>query len=78
MAGTGQSPCPHRIIDDCGGAFGMGCLGGGLFHLIKGMRNSPRGARLRGGFNAVTLRGPTLGGLVASLFRFHIFHAYEK
>ena len=62
MAGTGQTPCPYRIIDDCGSAFGMGALGGGLFHLIKGMRNSPRGARLRGGFNAVTLRGPTLGG----------------
>lgn len=43
----------------------MGILGGGTFHLFKGMRNSPRGERMRGGFNAVTLRAPTLGGAFA-------------
>ena len=38
-----------RILDDVGGAFGMGGVGGGLWHLLKGMKNSPGGARFRGG-----------------------------
>jgi hypothetical protein len=47
-----NSPCtcfPCRILDDIGGAFGMGAVGGGAWHLFKGMRNSPSGARFRGG-----------------------------
>jgi import inner membrane translocase subunit TIM17 len=32
-----------------GGAFGMGAVGGGLWHLLKGMKNSPGGARFKGG-----------------------------
>ena len=28
-------------MDDCGGAFAMGAIGGGLFSFIKGWRNSP-------------------------------------
>ncbi|GAX82617.1 hypothetical protein CEUSTIGMA_g10043.t1 [Chlamydomonas eustigma] len=43
-----REPCPHRIIDDIGGAFGMGAVGGGVWHLIKGLRNSPPGFRARG------------------------------
>ena len=45
----GQEPCPDRIMDDMGGAFGMGAVGGGIWHLLKGMKNSPRNARMRGG-----------------------------
>ncbi len=45
-----------------GSAFSMGCVGGALWHFFKGMRNSPRGYRLNGGYTAVTLRAPTLGG----------------
>ena len=41
--------CHHRIIDDVGGAFGMGAVGGGMWHLIKGIKNSPSGARMLGG-----------------------------
>jgi len=59
---TRQTPCPDRILDDCGSAFAMGCIGGAVWHGIKGMRNSPRGDRIRGGFNSFTLRAPTLGG----------------
>lgn len=40
-----------RILDDIGGAFGMGAVGGGLWHLLKGMKNSPSGARFRGGID---------------------------
>ena len=27
----------------------MGAVGGGIWHLVKGTKNSPSGARLRGG-----------------------------
>lgn len=60
-----ETPCPDKILDDCGGAYAMGLLGGGVWHMFKGMRNSPRGERIRGGFNAVQLRAPTLGGAFA-------------
>ena len=45
----GREPCPDRILDDIGGAFGMGGVGGGIWHLFKGAKNSPSGTRLRGG-----------------------------
>lgn len=28
-------------MDDCGGAFAMGAIGGSVFHSIKGFRNAP-------------------------------------
>ena len=27
----------------------MGAVGGGMFHLLKGMKNSPKGSRMIGG-----------------------------
>ncbi len=45
---TGREPCPDRILDDIGGAFAMGAVGGGAWHLVKGLRNSPPGFRIRG------------------------------
>ncbi|XP_074538258.1 mitochondrial import inner membrane translocase subunit Tim17-B isoform X1 [Halichoeres trimaculatus] len=36
-----REPCPWRIVDDCGGAFTMGTIGGGVFQAIKGFRNAP-------------------------------------
>uniref|UniRef100_A0A8C9QKR5 Mitochondrial import inner membrane translocase subunit Tim17-B n=1 Tax=Spermophilus dauricus TaxID=99837 RepID=A0A8C9QKR5_SPEDA len=36
-----REPCPWRIVDDCGGAFTMGTIGGGIFQAIKGFQNSP-------------------------------------
>lgn len=38
-----REPCPWRILDDSGGAFLMGAIGGGIFHSIKGFRNAPIG-----------------------------------
>lgn len=32
---------PWRIVDDCGGAFSMGILGGGIFQAVRGFRNAP-------------------------------------
>jgi import inner membrane translocase subunit TIM17 len=43
----------------------MGAFGGSLWHSVKGARNSPRGARLRGAVDAVKLRAPVLGGSFA-------------
>jgi len=63
-----REPCPYRIVDDCGGAFAMGCLGGGLFQGLRGFRNAPQGMRRRfaGGLAAVKARAPTVGGGFAS------------
>ncbi|XP_016988627.1 mitochondrial import inner membrane translocase subunit Tim17-B [Drosophila rhopaloa] len=63
-----REPCPFRIVDDCGGAFTMGCFGGGLFQGLKGFRNAPQGfgRRFAGGLAAVKARSPTIGGSFAS------------
>eukprot|EP00884_Botryococcus_braunii_P020194 jgi/Botrbrau1/6859/Bobra.152_2s0018.1 len=61
----GREPCPDRILDDVGGAFGMGAVGGGLWHLLKGIKNSPSGARFRGGIEAVRREAPKIGGSFA-------------
>ncbi|MCJ8744385.1 hypothetical protein PDJAM_G00118050 [Pangasius djambal] len=60
-----REPCPWRIVDDCGGAFTMGALGGGIFQAVKGFRNSPSGMnhRLRGSLTAIRTRAPQLGGM---------------
>jgi len=57
-----RDPCPHRILDDIGGAFAMGAIGGGIWNSVKGARNSPRGERLIGSVQAVRARAPILGG----------------
>ncbi|XP_014388913.1 PREDICTED: mitochondrial import inner membrane translocase subunit Tim17-A, partial [Myotis brandtii] len=58
---------PWRIVDDCGGAFTMGTIGGGIFQAVKGFRNSPVGVnhRLRGSLTAIKTRAPQLGGSFA-------------
>lgn len=62
-----REPCPWQIVDDCGGAFTMGTIGGGIFQAIKGFRNSPVGVnhRLRGSLTAIKTRAPQLGGSFA-------------
>ncbi|CAH1782605.1 unnamed protein product [Owenia fusiformis] len=59
-----REPCPWRIVDDCGGAFSMGAIGGSVFHSIKGYRNAPAGhyRRLIGSLTAVKTRAPITGG----------------
>lgn len=54
-----------RILDDIGGAFGMGAVGGGLWHLLKGMKNSPSGSRFRGGIESIRREAPKIGGSFA-------------
>jgi len=64
----GREPCPARILDDIGGAFAMGAVGGGIWHLVKGFRNAPPG--LRNGLfyaaDAVKARAPITGGSFAT------------
>uniref|UniRef100_A0A8W7JGG6 Mitochondrial import inner membrane translocase subunit TIM17 n=1 Tax=Anopheles albimanus TaxID=7167 RepID=A0A8W7JGG6_ANOAL len=59
-----REPCPYRIVDDCGGAFAMGCIGGGVFQAIKGFRNAPSGfnRRLLGSLAAIKSRSPIIAG----------------
>jgi import inner membrane translocase subunit TIM17 len=57
-----RDPCPHRIIDDLGGAFAMGAIGGTVWHSVVGARNSPSGERMAGSLYAVRARAPVLGG----------------
>ena len=56
---------PWRIVDDVGGAFCMGAIGGGVWHSIKGARMAPAGARWAGSLSAVQARSPVLGGQFA-------------
>ncbi|XP_019748089.1 mitochondrial import inner membrane translocase subunit Tim17-A [Hippocampus comes] len=62
-----REPCPWRIVDDCGGAFTMGAIGGGIFQAVKGFRNAPSGMnhRMRGSMTAIKTRAPQLGGSFA-------------
>jgi len=40
----------------------MGAVGGGLWHGIKGARNSPRGERFPGALSVIKSRAPVTGG----------------
>ncbi|KMZ59851.1 Mitochondrial import inner membrane translocase subunit Tim17 [Zostera marina] len=62
---TSREPCPDRILDDVGGAFGMGAVGGSAFHFLKGLYNSPNGERLIGGTQAIRMNAPRVGGSFA-------------
>ncbi|CAM9219080.1 unnamed protein product [Ectocarpus sp. 8 AP-2014] len=57
-----RDPCPHRIVGDVGGAFAFGLVGGGIWHSVKGFRNSPKGQGTQGALKAVMYRAPVLGG----------------
>ncbi|KAH9504750.1 Mitochondrial import inner membrane translocase subunit Tim17-A [Bulinus truncatus] len=64
MEDYAREPCPWRIMEDCGGAFSMGAIGGSLFHGIKGFRNAPSGnyRRLISSFVTLKERAPVVGG----------------
>lgn len=60
-----RDPCPWRIIEDVGGAFAFGGVGGSVFYAGKGAWNSPKGARISGAFTNCAVRAPILGGQFA-------------
>uniref|UniRef100_A0A060T457 Mitochondrial import inner membrane translocase subunit TIM17 n=1 Tax=Blastobotrys adeninivorans TaxID=409370 RepID=A0A060T457_BLAAD len=57
-----RDPCPIVILNDFGGAFSMGVIGGTIWHGVKGFRNSPIGERRAGAISAIKIRAPTVGG----------------
>ncbi|KAL1917206.1 uncharacterized protein VTP21DRAFT_4862 [Calcarisporiella thermophila] len=57
-----RDPCPWVILNDLGGAFSMGAIGGGIWHSVKGAKNSPNGERIAGALSAMKARAPVLGG----------------
>lgn len=60
-----REPCPDRITDDMGGALGMGIVGGSVYHFMRGIRNSPRGERVRGGMVGARMNALRVGGSFA-------------
>ncbi|KAJ8982939.1 hypothetical protein NQ317_005254 [Molorchus minor] len=63
-----REPCPWRIVDDCGGAFAMGLIGGGVFQSIKGFSNAPSGYNKRlkeDPWNSI-ISGAATGGILAA------------
>eukprot|EP00585_Thalassiosira_rotula_P013052 CAMPEP_0196130396 /NCGR_PEP_ID=MMETSP0910-20130528/784_1 /TAXON_ID=49265 /ORGANISM="Thalassiosira rotula, Strain GSO102" /LENGTH=236 /DNA_ID=CAMNT_0041389693 /DNA_START=73 /DNA_END=783 /DNA_ORIENTATION=- len=60
-----RDPCPYRIIEDIGGAFAFGAVGGGIWHLGKGAWQSPKGARTIGAIGNCAARAPVMGGQFA-------------
>ncbi|KAI0439816.1 mitochondrial import inner membrane translocase, subunit Tim17/22 [Xylaria telfairii] len=57
-----RDPCPWVVLNDFGGAFAMGAVGGTIWHGVKGFRNSPYGERRIGALTAIKMRAPVLGG----------------
>ena len=59
-----RDPCPWRILDDCGGAFCLGFIGGGIFSLVGGARNAPKGFtnRIMGAMGNARYRAPITAG----------------
>jgi len=60
-----REPCPWRIVDDAGGAFAFGLVGGTIWHTVGGLRNAPKGHRMKQAFARVKARTPILGGSFA-------------
>ncbi|KAK9675868.1 hypothetical protein RND81_11G037000 [Saponaria officinalis] len=62
MPETSREPCPDRILNDLGGAFAMGAVGGSVFHFIRGSVNSHRGEKILGGIQTMRMNAPKTGG----------------
>ncbi|XP_051207188.1 mitochondrial import inner membrane translocase subunit TIM17-1-like [Lolium perenne] len=79
-----EDPCLGRIVADAGGAFAVGAVGGSVFHFIKGARDSPSGARMTGGAQALRMNAPRVGGSFAvwgglfSAFNYAAVYAHQK
>ncbi|VAH43964.1 unnamed protein product [Triticum turgidum subsp. durum] len=60
----------------------MGAVGGSAYYFLKGLHNSPNGARIAGGMQAARMNAPRLGGSFAvwgTLFStFHCTSAYVR
>ncbi|KAG8720578.1 translocase of the inner membrane [Ceratobasidium sp. 395] len=61
-----RDPCPYVILNDAGGAFAMGAIGGAIWYGVKGARNSPKGHRLEGIATGIKARAPVVAGNFAA------------
>eukprot|EP00439_Symbiodinium_sp_Y106_P086424 s383_g33.t1 len=68
-------PCPERIIDMVGFAFGCGTLGGFGMTFTRSLRDHPKGHRFSGALAAAQARAPQLGSTFALWSG--LFHAFE-
>ena len=57
-----REPCPWRLVDDAGGAFVFGMVGGSIWHFCGGFRNAPKGLGFKHAIERVKVRVPVLGG----------------
>lgn len=64
-ARTDREPCPFRIVEDAGGAFVFGLVGGSIWHFVGGIRNAPKGQRLVQAISRTKARVPITGGSFA-------------
>ena len=67
-----REPCPDRILDDVGGAFSMGCIGGGFFHAGKEFIWGPKAYKWR---SATEVRPWSRTGVLAGSVRAGSAHA---
>eukprot|EP00930_Biecheleria_cincta_P100887 TRINITY_DN92513_c0_g1_i1.p2 TRINITY_DN92513_c0_g1~~TRINITY_DN92513_c0_g1_i1.p2 ORF type:complete len:151 (+),score=25.90 TRINITY_DN92513_c0_g1_i1:35-454(+) len=68
-------PCPERIVDMVGFAFGVGTCGGFGLTFARSLRDHPKGYRLSGALSAAQARAPQLGSTFAMWSG--IFHCFE-
>eukprot|EP01094_Clydonella_sp_ATCC50884_P012696 TRINITY_DN23000_c0_g1_i1.p2 TRINITY_DN23000_c0_g1~~TRINITY_DN23000_c0_g1_i1.p2 ORF type:complete len:156 (+),score=22.75 TRINITY_DN23000_c0_g1_i1:119-586(+) len=61
-----RDPCPARIWNDTGAAFSMGCIGGTLWHGLKGIKDGGSGGRVSYAMTMIRTRAPPLGGSFAA------------
>eukprot|EP01039_Chlorochromonas_danica_P006302 gene6302-6949_t len=61
MSRTDREPCPFRIVDDAGGAFVFGLVGGTVWHTVGGFRNAPKGQGFHQARSRVMARVPIVG-----------------
>merc|ERR1719203_1138026 len=75
MAMERRMPCPERIIDMAGFAFGVGCCGGFALTFAQSLRHNPAGHRLSGALAAAQTRAPNMGHTFALWSG--LFHTFE-
>merc|ERR1711991_802944 len=61
-----REPCPVRVMGDVGGGFGIGIIGGTIWHSIKGAKQAPKGEKWMGMLFNVAKRAPRTGLAFAS------------
>eukprot|EP01038_Epipyxis_sp_PR26KG_P005582 gene5582-7707_t len=66
MARVDKEPCPFRIVEDAGGAFIFGLVGGTIWHFCGGLRNAPANHGWSNAVSRTHARTPMLGGSFAA------------